>query len=283
MRRVNLLPPEERRGRRVAFPAATRGGILGILLILGALLVLVAIGLYLIYYIRLSNEQQQIAELDQNISEQQARIQELEPYRDLRTRLDAKKPIADGIYRTRFAWDQFLNGLSFVVPDDTSLDSFTGVATPINIQASPGQPEVQNLEPPGSITFSGVARENYQNVADFVVRMNNLRFLANAQLTSAELDRETFEDDAVTFEVSSDLVTRVGEFGNEVRIGEDRSQEDGGGNDEPDGGPRDEPGGGPRGSPGGGPDGKEADIGGGRRDEQASRPVGSAAVPEVGR
>lgn len=268
----------------VALPAATRTGILAILLISGALLVLVATGLYLIYYIRLGNEREQIAELDQNISEQQARIQELEPYRDLRTRLDAKKPIADGIYRTRFAWDQFLNGLSFVVPEDTSLDSFTGVATPINIEASPGQPpEVQNLEPPGSITFSGVARENYQNVADFVVRMNNLRFLANAQLTSAELDRETFEDDAITFEVSSDLVTRVGEFGNEVRIGEDRSQEDGGGNDGPERGPGDEPGGGPGGGPRGGPDDKEADVGGGRRDEQASRFVGPAAGPEVGR
>ena len=48
--------------------------------------------------------------------------------------------------------------------------------------------------------------------------MNNLRFLANAQLNRAELDRQTFARPAITFEVVAQLVTRVGENGDEVRI-----------------------------------------------------------------
>ena len=232
MRRINLLPAEERRRR--AAPTTTRGGIFGMLLIVGALLLLVMIGLYLYYYIQLGNEEQQIAQLDQDIARQQARIQELEDFADLQARLDAKKPIADGIFRTRFPWDDFVRGLAFVTPNATALDVFTGQATPINIQAPSGEaPEVHNLEPPGTITFNGLARTRpnpeddcndqgndgpvgYENVACFIVRMNNLRFLANANLTEARLDRER---SAVTFKVSAELVTRVGENGDEVPIG----------------------------------------------------------------
>ena len=235
MRRVNLLPAEERRRR--AAPTTTRGGILGVLLIVGALLLLVMIGLYLYYYVQLGNEEEQIAQLDQDIARQQARIQELEDFADLQARLDAKKPIADGIFRTRFPWDDFVRGLAFVIPEATALDVFTGQATPINIQApSGGAPEVQNLEPPGFITFNGFARPEYQNISDFIVRMNNLRFLANASLTNAELDRQIDPPEgAVTFEVSAELVTRVGENGDEVLIG---SEEDSEGEEDEPSGPR---------------------------------------------
>ncbi len=92
---------------------------------------------------------------------------------------------------------------------------------------------MQNLEPPGGITFTGIALPEYQNISDFVVRMNNLRFLANATLTRAELDRETFARDAITFEVDADLVTRVGENGNEVLIDGEAEEEGDGANDEP--------------------------------------------------
>ncbi|HKZ26417.1 MAG TPA: hypothetical protein VJ086_00790 [Rubrobacteraceae bacterium] len=235
MRRVNLLPAEERRRR--AAPTTTRGGILGVLLILGALLLLVMVGLYLYYYIQLGNEEEQIAQLDQDIARQQARIQELEDFADLQARLDAKKPIADGIFRTRFPWDDFVRGLAFVIPEATALDVFTGQATPINIQApSGGAPEVQNLEPPGFITFNGFARPEYQNISDFIVRMNNLRFLANASLTNAELDRQIDPPEgAVTFEVFAELVTRVGENGDEVPIGIEEDGEEEGDEDEPSG------------------------------------------------
>jgi hypothetical protein len=70
-----------------------------------------------------------------------------------------------------------------------------------------------------------VALPNYQNVADFVVRMNNLEHLSNAQLNSAELDRETFVEPAIEFEVASELLTVSGDRGTEVRIeGGDRAE-----------------------------------------------------------
>src|SRR3712207_7311046 len=60
----------------------------------------------------------------------------------------------------------FLQGLAFVIPESTALDTFTAESAPIDIEAPVEQP----LEPPGAITFTGVALPEYQNVADFVVQ-----------------------------------------------------------------------------------------------------------------
>ena len=175
---------------------------------------LVMVGLYVFYALRLNTAEEEISRLDQQIGEQDARIAELAPFRDLQARLESKKPIADGIFRTRFLWDEFLQALAFVIPPDTSLDTLAAQASPINIQA----PTEQTLSPPGAVTFTGVALPDYENVADFVVRMNTLPFLSNSQLNLAQLDRETFSQPAINFEVASELVTRAGEQGSELRI-----------------------------------------------------------------
>jgi type IV pilus assembly protein PilN len=213
MRRINLLPPEERRR-----PAERLGGRAAAIVLVAAALALIAmVGVYLLFLLRLNAVEDEIAGLDEQITEQNARLAELAPYRDLQARLDAKKPVADGIFRTRFPWDEFLQGLAFIIPETTALDTFTAEAAPIDIQAPVEQP----LEPPGSITFTGIALPRYQNVADFVVQMNNLRFLSNAELNSAQLDQEVADgQSAITFEVDSELVTVVGESGTEVRIEE---------------------------------------------------------------
>jgi type IV pilus assembly protein PilN len=209
MRRINLLPVAERRRT-----AESLRGAPAILLIVGAAALIVMVGAYLFFLVRLNGVEDEIVELDRQIAEQNARLAELAPYRDLQAQLDAKKPVADGIYRSRFAWDQFLQGLAFVIPESTALDTLTGEAAPINLQAPPEQP----LEPPGAVTFTGIALPRYQNVADFVVQMNNLRYLSNAELNSAELDREAFAQPAIAFEVASELVTVVGDNGTEVRV-----------------------------------------------------------------
>jgi type IV pilus assembly protein PilN len=209
MRRINLLPPEERR-RGVARP---RGVVPAVLLIVGAVAIIAMVGFYLFFLLRLNGVEDDIAELDGQIAQQNERLAELAPYRELQARLDAKKPVADGIFRTRFPWDEFLQGLAFIIPETTALSSFGAEAAPINIQAPVEEP----LEPPGSITFSGVALSRFVNVADFLVQMNQLTYLANTQLNSAGRDAL---GDPINFEVASELVTVVGENGTEVRIDE---------------------------------------------------------------
>jgi type IV pilus assembly protein PilN len=210
MRPINLLPPDERGRSAERFG----GGVLGILLIAGAFAVIVMVGVYLLVLLRLNDLEDQVAQLDGEIARQNARLAELSPYRDLQARLDEKKPVADGIYRTRLAWDQFLQGLAFVVPEATALDTLIAEAAQTDIDAPVEQP----LEPSGTVTFTGVALPRYENVADFVVRMDNLQYLANAELDQAAL--KTFTQKAVSFEVASELVTIVGANGTEVRLEE---------------------------------------------------------------
>ncbi len=222
MRPINLLPSDERGRAADRF----RGGVLGILLIAGALVVLVMVGIYLLMFLRLNALEDEVAQLDNEIAQQNARLAELSPYRDLRARLEAKKPIADGIFSTRLAWDQFLQGLAFVVPEATALDTLTAEASAVQIDAPVEQP----LEPAGTATFTGVALPRYENVADFIVRMDNLQYLANAELDQASL--KTFTQKAVTFEVASELVTIAGENGTEVKL-EGGSQDELAGEDGP--------------------------------------------------
>ena len=83
------------------------------------------------------------------------------------------------------------------------------------LQVAKAPPE-QPLNPAGTVTFTGVALPRYENVADFVVRMDNLQYLANAELDQAAL--KTFSQKAVSFEVASALVTIAGENGTEVKL-----------------------------------------------------------------
>jgi type IV pilus assembly protein PilN len=179
----------------------------------GAAGLIIMVGVYLFFLLRLGGVRDDIVRLDRHINEQNQRLAELAPYRDLQAQLNAKKPVADGIFRTRFPWDEFLQGLAFIIPKTTALDSFSAKAAPIDIQAPAEKP----LEPPGSITFTGVALPRYLNVADFVVQMNELRFLANTQLNSAKLEQSAGHSD-ISFKVASQLITVVGENGTEVRL-----------------------------------------------------------------
>jgi len=219
VRRINLLPQGERGLAAERFG----GGILGILLIAGALAIVVMAGIYLLMLLRLNNREDQVAKLDDQIAQENARLAQLSPYRDLEARLKEKKPIADGIFSTRLAWDQFFQGLAFVVPETTALDTLIAKASPVDLDAPPNQP----LDPPGTVTFTGVALPRYENVADFVVRMDNLQYLANAELDQAAL--KTFTQKAVSFEVASELVTIAGQNGMEVKL-EGASQGDLAGN-----------------------------------------------------
>lgn len=218
MRRVNLLPKDERQRGLPNFQGATAG-----ILLSGAAVVIIVVAAVSIFCIlRLYSLNNDIADLDANLAEQNQRLQELEPYSQLEGEIAAKQPVADGVVRSRFAWDEFLQGLAFIIPEATSLETLTAEASPVDINA----PLDQNLQPPGTVTFTGLSLPDYTNVADFIVRLNTLRFLANSELDVAELDQETYAEDAINFEISAEMITEVGARDSEVRLQADDSGSD---------------------------------------------------------
>lgn len=215
MRRVNLLPREERQRGLSGISEAT----LGLFAVAGAAIVFLVAIVSLFCFFRLNALDDTIAQLDSDIQSQTQIVQELEPYSRLEDEIASKQPVADGIVRTRFWWDEFLRQLQFVIPQTTALQSLTAEAAPVDINASVGQ----QLQPPGAATFVGFAEPDYTNVADFILQMDTLSFLANSGLAQAELDRTTFAEEAINFEVNSELVTIVGERDQEVRLQSDGS------------------------------------------------------------
>ena len=220
MTRINLLPPEERRG-------FSRGGSgllrrpLELLAAAGAAVLAVLLISYLFFLLQLGGEREELARLDQDIARQEQQLAQLALYSDLQDRLAAKELVADGVWRARFPWDRFLQGLAFTIPESSALNSLTAEATPVDLQAPVGE----SLEPRGAVTFTGLALPDYQNVSDFVVRMNSLPFLANTRLVDAELDRETYEEPAIRYEASSEVVTVSGEDGGQVPVPVETSPE----------------------------------------------------------
>ncbi|WP_119068090.1 PilN domain-containing protein [Rubrobacter indicoceani] len=210
MRRVNLLPREDRRQGLAGVPQE----LLGAFAIVGAAIIFVIAASSLFFLFRLNSIDNTIADLDSEIAAQTERVQELQPYAQLESEIASKQPVADGIVRTRFWWDEFLRQLRFVVPNTTSLQSLTAEAAPVDIDASVGQ----QLQPPGAVTFVGFAEADYTNVADFILQMDTLSFLANSGLEQAELDRTTFQEQAISFEVSSEMVTIVGDRDSELQV-----------------------------------------------------------------
>ena len=97
------------------------------------------------------------------------------------------------------------------MPETTALDTMTAEASPVDVDAAPEQP----LEPAGTVEFTGKALPRFENVADFVVRMDNLQYLANAELDTAERQEDP---PSVNFTVDSELVTIAGENGTEVKL-----------------------------------------------------------------
>jgi len=81
-----------------------------------------------LFYFVASETSRKIAERWTRTSPSSRRASENSPLRGpAEARLDAKKPIADGIYRTRgpLGREFFCRGLAFVIGDDC-LDSFVG-------------------------------------------------------------------------------------------------------------------------------------------------------------
>ncbi|HEX5912606.1 MAG TPA: hypothetical protein VFY54_05690, partial [Rubrobacter sp.] len=75
MRRINLLPADER-GR----PAdRLRSGVVGILLVVGAFVLILMVGVYLVLLLRLGDLEDQVAQLDAEIARQNAALAELSP------------------------------------------------------------------------------------------------------------------------------------------------------------------------------------------------------------
>ena len=176
MKRINLLPPEQR------VKAARERGLLWAILILVA--IVVALGLVYVWQNGQVNDKQ--AELDgltAQVADEQAKAAALAPYAALATTRTAMTQTAKGIYDSRVSWATILQEISLVIPENVRLQSLTGTV-PATMLPGPAVPAVPGTAASADITFTGTTY-THKDVAEFMTRLGLIPQLSNIQLASS--------------------------------------------------------------------------------------------------
>lgn len=177
MKRINLLPPEQR------VKASRERGLLWAILILVA--VVVALGLVYMYQSRqVSDKQAELNDLTAQTAAVQQQIAALQPYAEIQATRTSMTETARGIYDARVSWATILQEISLVIPDNVRLQSLSGVVPPTML------PGTAVALPPGTVTgtpdltFAGVTY-THQDVADFMTRLGLIPQLSSIQLSAS--------------------------------------------------------------------------------------------------
>ncbi len=177
MKRINLLPPEQR------VKASRERGLLWAILILVA--VVVALGLvYVFTNQQVSDKQAELDDLMAQTAAVQQQIAALRPYAEIQATRTSMTETAKGIYDARVSWSTILQEISLVIPDNVRLQSLSAVVPPTML------PGTAVAVPPGTVTgtpdltFAGTTY-THQDVADFMTRLGLIPQLSNIQLSAS--------------------------------------------------------------------------------------------------
>jgi Tfp pilus assembly protein PilN len=178
MKRINLLPPEQRA------KASRERGLLWAILILVA--VVVALGLVYVWQNGQVNDKQ--AELD-GLTAETAAVQQqaaaLAPYAAIQTTRTNMTQTAKGIYASRVPWSTILQEVSLVIPENVRLQSLSGTV-PATMLPGPAVPPAADTAAAVTpdITFTGTTY-THKDVAEFMTRLGLIPQLSNIQLASS--------------------------------------------------------------------------------------------------
>jgi Tfp pilus assembly protein PilN len=176
MKRINLLPPEQR------VKASRERGLLWAILILVA--IVVVLGLVYVWQNGQVNDKQ--AQLDQLTAETtvvQQQALALAPYAQIQTTRTAMTQTAKGIYDSRVPWATILQEVSLVIPENVRLQSLNGLV-PATMLPGPAVPAAPGTAATTDITFIGTTY-THKDVAEFMTRLGLIPQLTNVQLTSS--------------------------------------------------------------------------------------------------
>jgi len=178
MKRINLLPPEQRA------KASRERGLLWAILILVA--VVVALGLVYVWQNGQVNDKQ--AELDGLMAETAAVQQQaaaLAPYAAIQTTRTSMTQTAQGIYDSRVPWSTILQEVSLVIPENVRLQSLSGTVPATMLPGSAAPPAAAGaVAATPDITFAGTTY-THKDVAEFMTRLGLIPQLSNIQLASS--------------------------------------------------------------------------------------------------
>jgi len=198
MKRMNLLPPEERA------KASRERGLMWVIIALVALIAILGV-VYLWQNNQVGDKEDQAAQLEADIAAVQTQAAALQQYAVLQTKRTEMTSTAKSIDAARVPWSTIFEEISLVIPENVRLQSLT-CAVPANmLPGAAAAPEVAGTELAADITFTGQTYE-HKDVAEFMTRLGLLPQLTNIQLSSSTKAAATETTQSLTtFTVTASL------------------------------------------------------------------------------
>ena len=179
MKRINLLPPEQR------VKAARELGAMYALF--GLLLLVVLLGVIYVWQNgRISDKQAQVTALQADAAQVEAQTAALQPYETLQSQRTSMADTAKQIYDSRVIWSSILQEISLVIPATVQLTAFNATVPPTMLAGGELVGSQGTTASTADITFTGYAM-THADVAEFMTRLGLLPQVENIKLTSSIL------------------------------------------------------------------------------------------------
>jgi Tfp pilus assembly protein PilN len=175
MKRINLLPPEIAKQRRVRQQT-------GLLVIGFAALIVILIGVWFLQHQQLTKEQDNLASAEARVATLQTKVNALQQFAQLDTTVKQKEQTLATAMTGDVAWSRLLIELSMMIPGDSWITSFSGTAAPPTPQR--GAAAAQAATKLGNVNFSAVTFD-FPGVAKWLTRMSELKSLQTIWVPSA--------------------------------------------------------------------------------------------------
>jgi Tfp pilus assembly protein PilN len=125
VRAINLIPPEERRGRGPA-----RAGVLSYVVVGVLVAALAGVTAYVLTNKQISDREAEVAQLEQQRTAAEARAQSLQAFADFRSMQEARTATLTSLAQSRFDWERVIRELSRVLPAHVWLTGLEGTVSP---------------------------------------------------------------------------------------------------------------------------------------------------------
>ena len=205
MRRIDLLPSvyEERRRQRRTVTSV---------LVAGVLVLLLLIGWWFYLGIQINDAEDELAEVQAQNAQLEARIAELQRFAELAAEVEAKRTALQTVFAGDVDWPALLTEVAMVIPGEVWLTNMTASAGSTEGSAPVGTEtaaiRIDDEENFGRIAFTGSAL-SMPGVAKWMIRLESVKEFFAVYLNSATAAEDAAGVGVVGFDTTLELGKRA--------------------------------------------------------------------------
>jgi Tfp pilus assembly protein PilN len=169
MRPVNLIPAEERPGRRPPL----RSGPLAYVLVGALAAALIGVTVLFVTSNQISDRTAEISQLESEKTTVEARARALDAYTQFHSVREQRVATVTSLADSRFDWERVMRELALVLPGDVWLTNLTGTASPEVSPDGAASVSLRSTIPGPALELIGCAR-NQDAVAGFVEALKEI-------------------------------------------------------------------------------------------------------------